>query len=206
MEHEFEEEIEFFSFLPSELYEDVEYAVGDAFDGVVAKSGRKSVDALEDALRKNMAIFEKYTHKNIFVFPPGFVYERKKCDIYQADLKGLLLDISIAIEQRNARTEELNGRKTELERLRKKRLELEEKGGEMEEDLDFVIEQMKKLNVLLGGTLEIKKRFLASGRRAAKREYLGGKDVVREVRKREVEKAERIAGLATLDKIGSVIP
>jgi hypothetical protein len=206
MEHEFEDEIEFFTFLPSEFYEDVEYALSDALDSVAGGRGRKSVDTLENALCRNMSIFEKYTRQNIFTFPPGFVYERKKGAPCNADLKEPILDISILLEKRDSKRDELSERRGELARLRAKREELYGESEQIEGDLDFILEKMNRLTALLGGTLEVKKKFLVSGRKPPKKEYLGSKEVMGEVRKRECERAERISKLEVLERLGSVIP
>lgn len=211
MEHEFEDEIEFFSFLPSEFHTDLYKSIEEAFDSSIAAGSnpvRRALDSVESAVEKNMLIFERFALRNIFTFPAGFVYDRRKtAEVWKGDLKALLLEVSILVEKRNAETEKLAEKRSLLKHIKERRAELEAWDADVSEGVAEIFNGIEKLNELLAGTLEIKKKFLGVPRkRDAKKEHLlGNREVLEHVNKRECDKLAEISSLQTLTRLNEVL-
>lgn len=200
MAREYEDELEFFSFLPSdfhmELYQGISRAVVSSLDGSDNIRGR--IDRIETALQKNMLIFERFTLRNIFTFPSDFVYGRKATNIpppTPKHLKERIFDLTI-------KKTELSAAKETLQQKEAWNNELSSNYEKIQEipDLSSIIEGVSELNHLMRGARGIKNKYI-QGQQTYRPPK---KELEEEIRKNECEDLERripIGILSSLEKI-----
>jgi len=110
-----EDEIEYFGFLPStftaDLQQILEAALAEILHGREALPG-KVVTQLEDSLKKNIFIFNNFVLRNILKFPPNFRLERKITDKW---IEGNLQEALSSFQDKHAELEELRSKYQRVE-------------------------------------------------------------------------------------------
>ncbi|KAI5192473.1 hypothetical protein NEMIN01_2037 [Nematocida minor] len=199
MAREYEDELEFFSFLPTDFHIELYQGMSRALVSSLGSTGdiRGRIDKIETALQKNMLIFERFTLRNIFTFPDDFVYGRKATNTpppTPEHLKERILDLTL--------------KKTELSAAQELLLQKEAMHHELSQkfksiqgipDLSPIIDGVTELNHLMRETREIKNKYIQGQpkHRPAK------KELEDEIRKNECDDLERripIAILSSLEK------
>ncbi|KAI5172579.1 hypothetical protein NEFER03_1654 [Nematocida sp. LUAm3] len=149
MRERFEEELEFFEFLPSEIYKEIYSEITRSFEKYIPHDQRNSrplLDKIENAIEKNLLIFERFTLRNIFTFPEGFVYERRATTERvpsPEETRYKVLSASEKKEELSSLYESISQKKETLKELQKKQEELKE--ANRTEDLLLFLKSLKSL-------------------------------------------------------------
>ncbi|KAI5166636.1 hypothetical protein NEIG_02025 [Nematocida sp. ERTm5] len=201
MASEYEDELEFFSFLPADFHMELYQGMSKIIVGSLgsAENIRGRMDRIETALQKNMLIFERFTLRNIFTFPEDFVYNRKESStdpIPSEDLKEKILSLAI-------KKAEVSAVKEGIEQKTRVNLEMLQKCKSLQSipSLSPVLDGLSELNQLMRSTRDIKNKYIQG--HTGQKQKTTKKELEDEIRKNECEDLERripLAILSTLDK------
>lgn len=201
MAREYEDELEFFSFLPSdfhmELYQGISRIIVSSLDGSDSIRGR--IDKIETSLQKNMLIFERFTLRNIFTFPDDFVYVRRATHMHPPSpqyLKERIFNLSL-------KKTELAAAKESLYQKEAWNNELSQKYKSIQEipDITPIIEGVSELNILMRETRGIKNKYI----KGQPHHRPPKKELEEEIRKNECEDLERRIPLSILTSLEKIL-
>ncbi|KAH9385664.1 uncharacterized protein NEMAJ01_0560 [Nematocida major] len=195
MRGEYEDELEFFSFLPADFHMDLYQGMSKMLVSSLGSSPdiRGRMDRIETALQKNMLIFERFTLRNIFTFPESFVYERKQGP-RTAHEHGQLKDEILSLSLQNA---EIASLRETLQQKKAFLRDVEQKYAALQgiPELSAVLEGIRELNRLMRETREMKKQYMQG---AQQRPRPPKKELEEEIRKNECADLERRIPMSVL--------
>ncbi|OAG29206.1 hypothetical protein NEDG_01279 [Nematocida displodere] len=188
MNGSFEDELEFFSFLPSEFHLEVYTMITremEASLGEEKPNTREKIDLIEAAIERNMLIFERFILRNILTFPESYVYERRLTAETlppASEMKSALLSLSLHKETLFCAQDSLAHKRSLREKLEQRLTELSGIS-----DLQGIVDGLKQLNLLVRSTREVKKKCITRTipAKPVKRE------LEEEIRRRECSELER---------------
>lgn len=199
-----EEELEFFGFYPSEYHSEIRTKVstllGRSISSVSPTSSTapdvsSKIDKLESSIERNMLIFERYTLRNIFTFPDGFVYERRITDketLPPGEIKKRVISLCEAKERESVLKERVYQKKVLA-------AEIEQRLKEAKEivSLDGISKGVSEINLLVRRVRDLKKMY-SWGQQAHPESV---KPLEGEIRKRECKDLEKKAPIDILSSI-----
>ncbi|EHY66025.1 hypothetical protein NERG_00721 [Nematocida ausubeli] len=203
MGSEYEDELEFFSFLPGdfhmELYQGMSRIIVNSLNTTENIRGR--MDKIESALQKNMLIFERFTLRNIFTFPEDFVYNRKESTaspISPEDLRTGILSLAIKKAEISALQESIEQKQAAHTDLQCRWNSLQSIPG-----MQPILDGLSELNNLMRSTREIKNKYIQGHSvphgKSTKRE------LEEEIRKNECAELERRIPMGILSALGNAL-
>lgn len=98
-----EDEIEYFGFLPITFTTDIQESLEETLADIMQRNGPvpgRIQTQIQDALKKNIFIFNNFVLRNILKFPQGFKLERKATDKFICEDVALLATAVHAAQQR----------------------------------------------------------------------------------------------------------
>lgn len=202
MNSEFEDELEFFGFLPSEFHLELYQMLGSILGAAVVDSApgaRGRIDALDSAIEKNMLIFERFTLRNIFTFPDGFVYDRRAtAEAVPApeQLKGQLLSLALQRETLASLKESVH-----QQTLAARELQAQLQQLTAIPSLDQITSELADLNLLVKQARELKKKYLVG----MPQPKVLKKELEEEIRSKECADLEKRIPLAILGKLEQLL-
>jgi len=199
---EFEDEYEFFSFLPSEFYLEVHKLVEKTVEGSISSEqpvSRCKIDRAEGSIEKNMLIFERFTLRNIFAFPESFAYDRRATTedaVPPEYLKDQMLSLALQKEKLNSQREVYYQKRKLLSDLKKYAKDVENVP-----DMEGVLRGLEELNILVRQTREIRKKYIE---RMPQNKPLK-RELEEEVRKKECQDLEKRIPMEILNNLENIL-
>ncbi|KAI5180693.1 hypothetical protein NEOKW01_0977 [Nematocida sp. AWRm80] len=196
MAFSFEDELEYFGFLPSDFHLELYEGLSKILEGCI-DNNRSNIDKVESILKRSMVIFEGFTIRNMFTFSDDFVYDRKythKRVPAPEEIKEAMLSLSFKQETLNSLKVSVQSKQSTLSDLKDKLTEISTL-----QDIPEIISHLSELNRLIRETKEIKKEYVLG---MPQNKPLK-KDLEEKVRKNEcidLEKRMPLEILATLDR------
>ncbi|KAI5184583.1 hypothetical protein NEHOM01_0258 [Nematocida homosporus] len=197
----FEEELEFFGFGPSEFYKEVYEMVCRVIERSlpVSKGMGGQIDRAEASVERNMLIFERFTLRNIFGFPEGFILERRLVETEVAtaeQVKSRVLGLAALLAEWRAIKESLMGKTVAKQELKQRVAEVEQLPSTEE-----IITGLEEVRVLAQKARELKRKGVSSLSRSAPEKRL----LEEEIRRRECEDLESRVPLSILGQLDRVL-
>ncbi|KAI5189977.1 hypothetical protein NECID01_0772 [Nematocida sp. AWRm77] len=202
MNAEFEDELEFFSFLPSEFHLDVCQMLERLLSTYVAEqapSARGEIDAVDTAVQKNMLIFERFTLRNIFTFPESFVYDRRatpEVPVSPEKLRSKILSVCLQKETLAAAKEAHAQKKRAAAELEGKLKQLKEMPA-----LEGITQKLESLNILVKQVRDLKKKYILSMPQTVPPK----KELEEEIRSKECQSLEKRIPLDILTNLEALL-